>query len=306
MLPSGFSGKVTHLNCQGSKSKYPTDVYDWLAAALLTLYVLFVMFASFYERMVLRNSSLKKISTVGKILEDFSFYKNWKRLMSIPTSPDHIKLRPLQGMRFYTMFCIVMSHTLLGIFSGPISNTRYTEDMTKKFLNMMVANGWYIVQSFFVISGFLTAYNFFDMKLKKKTLSNSFFPWAIFLRYIRIVPAMFVVMALHSTWLVHTFNGPYWDEFVGQEYRNCRNNWWANILLVNNHVNLPEICMQHSWYLSADMQIFILAMVVLFIIHKYPEKVLHIFGVVLGIGLIVPGIVAYIRKYDILYRQYPE
>lgn len=46
-----------------------------------------------------------------------------------------------------------------------------------------------------------------------------------------------VVLAMHSTWLIHLSNGPYWNKIIGTEYTNCRRNWWANILYINNYID---------------------------------------------------------------------
>lgn len=45
------------------------------------------------------------------------------------------------------------------------------------------------------------------------------------------------MVGIHGTWLVHISKGPNWDMFVGEEYRNCRKNWWTNLLFINNYVD---------------------------------------------------------------------
>lgn len=55
-------------------------------------------------------------------------------------------------------------------------------------------------------------------------------------KFSRLVPVLAVVIGFESTWFVHVSKGPYWDFFVGEEYRNCRSNWWTNILFINNYV----------------------------------------------------------------------
>ncbi|XP_030766793.1 nose resistant to fluoxetine protein 6-like [Sitophilus oryzae] len=302
----GLTGNVSALDCQTNTSRYPVDIYDWAAGGVFVLYISFLIFASLYEKIVLRRSIQKSKTTGGRILEAFSIFKNWKRLTSISENSDHKKLRIIQGLRFYTMFCVIMSHTLMATFGGPIANTQYTENVTKKSLNMLVAQGYYIVQTFFIISAFLFSYQFFNVKSHHKEIKSSFFFYAAFLRYIRITPTLFVVWAIHSTWNVHFSTGPLWDAAVGKEYRNCRQNGWTNFLFINNYVNTKEMCLRQTWFLAADMQLFLAGLVVLFIINKYPKSIYYIFGVILTTGFVLPGIVAYVKDHDILYRQYPE
>jgi hypothetical protein len=45
------------------------------------------------------------------------------------------------------------------------------------------------------------------------------------------------MIGIHSTWLVRLSRGPFWDQIVGEEYRSCRENWWTNLLYINNYVN---------------------------------------------------------------------
>ncbi|XP_030766859.1 nose resistant to fluoxetine protein 6-like isoform X2 [Sitophilus oryzae] len=302
----GLAGNVTTLDCQGATSRYPVDLFDWVVAGVLGAYVLFVLFASLYEEKVIRKSIYISKSLAGRIIEAFSVPKNWNRLVAASPSSDHKKLRVIQGLRFFTMFGVILSHTLMGIFYGPVSNTQYTENMTKDILNMLVAQGFYVVQTFFMISGFLFSYQFFEKRSMDKKVDNSFFMWSLFFRYIRMTPTLLVVWAIHSTWLVHLYNGPYWDSIVGDEYRNCRKNGWSNFLYINNMLYPDKMCLQQTWYLAVDMQVFILGLIALFIINKYPKKMYHIFGIILTVSLIIPGIVAYVENHDILFRQYPE
>jgi hypothetical protein len=44
---------------------------------------------------------------------------------------------------------------------------------------------------------------------------------------------------------------------------NCKNNWWKNILLIQNFQPLNEICMSWTWFIAADFQLFILSIFLL-------------------------------------------
>lgn len=102
---------------------------------------------------------------------------------------------------------------------------------------MFVANGGYVVQTFYAISGWLVAYHFFEMSEGKKSVSFGYVVFGFINRYIRLVPALLTVYILSSTWMVHSGRGPYWDRLVGEEYRNCRENGWSNLLFINNYYN---------------------------------------------------------------------
>ncbi|KAF4525830.1 hypothetical protein B566_EDAN013932, partial [Ephemera danica] len=40
---------------------------------------------------------------------------------------------------------------------------------------------------------------------------------------------------------------------------NCLKFWWRNFVYVNNFYDKNEICLSWSWYLSVDMQLYVLA-----------------------------------------------
>ncbi|XP_050294047.1 nose resistant to fluoxetine protein 6-like isoform X2 [Anthonomus grandis grandis] len=306
----GLKGSISQLVCQSNKASFSIDLYDIIYGSIMFSYIIFVIAASVYERYYLYGQKLNMYdsgpSRVGLLISAFSVPKNWERLRSTDPSSDHRKLRSIQGIRFYNMICVIMSHTIMGILGGPVSNPLYTEQSTTKVLNMFIANGWYVVQTFFVISGWLLTYHFFVMTAEVKNLRISHVFWTIINRYIRLAPAVAVMVGFHSTWLVHLSRGPYWDMFVGEEYRNCRKNWWTNLLFVNNYVDNNNMCLHQTWYIAADMQLFVLSVILLYFLGKNPIKIKVIFGLLLTIGFLVPGIIAYVNKYDIVIRQYPE
>lgn len=106
---------------------------------------------------------------------------------------------------------------------------------------MFVANGGYAVQTFFLISGWLLTYHLYEAFDNKQSLTFSRLFLVFINRYLRLTPALIVVIAFHCTWLVHMGRGPFWDHMVGVEYRRCRQNWWTNLLYINNYVNKEEM-----------------------------------------------------------------
>ena len=52
--------------------------------------------------------------------------------------------------------------------------------------------------------------------------------------------------------------GPFWWVVEDME-QNCANNWWTNVLYVNNFVKTDEPCIGQTWYLAVDMQLFLVS-----------------------------------------------
>ncbi|CAH1365359.1 unnamed protein product, partial [Tenebrio molitor] len=248
------------------------------------------------------NTSFSNV-TVGKFLSSFSIPKNFYRLKKI----DHKNpLRCIQGIRFFNMICVIMAHTLMAHFALPVSNTMYTEKITTVFFNSLLTNGGYAVQTFFLISGWLLTYNIFATFERGKELKLQHLLAIFATRYLRLTPTMLIVLAFHSTWLVHLTRGPFWDQTVGEEYRRCRRNWWTNMLYVNNFINKEKMCLQQTWYLACDTQLFALFLLIIFFMKKYEKHSKLIIGTVLTTGILVPFIISYLNNYDILVRHFPE
>ena len=56
-------------------------------------------------------------------------------------------------------------------------------------------------------------------------------------------------------------SGPIWNETIIPEINNCVNNWWTNMLFIQNWITYDDICGVHTWYVGADMQLHWLSIV---------------------------------------------
>ncbi|XP_042904054.2 nose resistant to fluoxetine protein 6 [Parasteatoda tepidariorum] len=132
-----------------------------------------------------------------------------------------------------------------------------------------VLNGWYSVDSFFVLSGFLMSYLYFQDCEKRKGKT----PWLYFYvhRYLRLTPVYMIVLAFYATVLPVMGSGPFWrDTNVDQ---NCHKNWWWNLLYINSvqKINYKEHCFALTWYLANDMQFFALSPLFLITLWRWPK-----------------------------------
>lgn len=60
-----------------------------------------------------------------------------------------------------------------------------------------------------------------------------------FHRFLRLSPALAVVIMIQATILKHMGNGPVW--FMGKAFSQvCVDNWWSSLLYVQNYVNPNE------------------------------------------------------------------
>jgi hypothetical protein len=51
-----------------------------------------------------------------------------------------------------------------------------------------------------------------------------------------LTPTYAMIMLVLSTLLIHVGSGPFWFE-IERAANNCANNWWINLLYINNYIN---------------------------------------------------------------------
>uniref|UniRef100_A0A2A4JGE1 Uncharacterized protein n=1 Tax=Heliothis virescens TaxID=7102 RepID=A0A2A4JGE1_HELVI len=94
------------------------------------------------------------------------------------------------------------------------------------------------------------------------------------------------------------------NKMVGNEIADCRRNWWRHLLYINNYYYDSE-CMVHSWYLAADMQLYITALVV-FLACRTPRVRKVTLSVLFVVATVVPALHTYHQKLDGVLVVYPE
>lgn len=108
---------------------------------------------------------------------------------------------------------------------------------------LAIINGFFCVDTFFLMSGLLVAYNI--MKVLDKSKGKLNLPMFYLHRYLRLTPTYAVLVAMGATMLSLLGNGPYWGVMETQE-KYCRDNWWTNLLYINNVVKVDEMVCDHK------------------------------------------------------------
>ena len=139
----------------------------------------------------------------------------------------------------------------------------------------IVPGAFFAVDTFFWMTGLLTALALLKQMRKMRAGSLSWFRrYPVFLvgRWVRLTPLVLVAIL----WTIGVNDalgdGPFWA--LQGDSAACAKSWWADILYVENLVALaagPEnICLGHLWYLSCDMQFYLLAPLLVFpyVVHK--------------------------------------
>lgn len=147
----------------------------------------------------------------GKFLACFSIRAGLKELLV--SSPKR-SLRTLDGMRALSMFWIILGHT--ADFQTPpvlgLSNYSIPGALLKEFSFQFMPAANFAVDTFFFLSGLLTAYVLIKGVLKKK--KNFPFILAIVFRWLRIVPVLAFLVGAYATIFKYFASGPIWFRCV--------------------------------------------------------------------------------------------
>lgn len=109
-----------------------------------------------------------------------------------------------------------------------------------RVISMLLLNGTSIIQTYFVISGFMLTIQFMLYKENSKELKWSCVPEGVLYRFLRLTPVYFLMILLNATILIRLQNGPLWNRIGEIERTFCRNNWWTNLVYVNNYYKISE------------------------------------------------------------------
>ncbi|KAM8704392.1 hypothetical protein ACLKA7_008922 [Drosophila subpalustris] len=255
-------------------------------------------------------------SLATRVLLTWSIARNWYRLNQEPNGKIGRELRFLDCFKFFSMFLVIFAHTNWVIYEGAISNPQDPERLLHTPAGTLLISGSLITVTFFVISGLLLTINWLaviraimDQGQKKATLdvvqyAGLFVKFNVF-RYIRLtVPYAFVVL-LSGVYFGNAA-GPLWRHIYEREQLACRKNWWTNLLFINNFVRTDERCLLQGWYLAADTQSFVLSLLVLILGQRFGKWSKQLYGLVLGIFLVLPMVLTYIMDYYPILLPTPQ
>ncbi|XP_014477851.1 PREDICTED: nose resistant to fluoxetine protein 6-like isoform X2 [Dinoponera quadriceps] len=277
------------------------SVADFCYTSILVLFAFIIIASTGYDIAVER----RLVTNRKALFTAFSLYTNGKSLLQTDRRQNSIDC--LDGLRFLSICWIIYGHTYYIEVVGAKMDLTQVPRMHYNWSNMLILNANIVTDTFFLLSGILLAY----IELSRERDTNWRFN-AIGLyvhRYVRLTPAYAMMIGFYATLFDKLGTGLHWDNWVSVNKNSCQVNWWTNLLYINNYVNVDNICMAQSWYLSADMQLFWLSPLILYPMLKFRKLV---FLIILGFGLflsvLLPFAVTYIHNLTgtILYYKEQE
>ncbi|XP_013168704.1 PREDICTED: regulator of hypoxia-inducible factor 1-like [Papilio xuthus] len=288
-IHQGYGLQVDSLSvryCKTQADRLPIDFLDYFIGAILLILLCINLGCSAYHFFWPAEKGRG-----NRFMLAFCIQKNWKALKHGGSADGGI-FKCFQAMRFYTMVMILGLHSMIFIGYGYTANPEFIEHSYDDFFKSLLFNARVIVQIFFVMGGFLMAYKMF-LYAETHPFSFKTIPMAIVNRWFRLMPAVLVVMGLAMTWVPHMGSGPMWDAVVKRERDICRSNWWQLVILMPNLFPFEHLCMPQAWYLGTDTQLFLMTLVVLLVIWRWPRSGIPVLSGVMVVSLLIPFLQSY-------------
>ncbi|XP_023240696.1 nose resistant to fluoxetine protein 6-like [Centruroides sculpturatus] len=224
-----------------------------------------------------------EIGALRRFTEACSFYSNIKYILTTETSTN--SLRPLHGIRFISCTWIILGHTYYCKNYIEIAALSKVKELGYGIMFQVVLNAGFAADTFFFLSGLLVVYT----TLQKMQECNGRFNiiYFYFRRYWRLTPAFMLATGLIIMGPIYG-SGPIWQETLKPFVDGCEKNWWTNLLYISNIIKTSESCVPHGWYISCDMQFYLLSPLIFLTLYKKPSlgKLLIAGGIVLSMAIV--------------------
>ena len=203
--------------------------------------------------------------TIRDLMLTFSLYNTVPKLISTKQSTSSIK--GLSAIKVFFNFLIVLHHLhyyTIFMFSSSMTSQNssyYLDAAFSRFIFQPIMNITFSVDAFFLVSATLSAYlTFKDMEKHKHFRCKYFY----INRFLRLSPMYYLFTFIAYKLYVHLGKGPIW---FSHDYHACPKTWWYNILYLTNTLAYSDMCMPETWYISADVQLFVLSPVFIVLLY---------------------------------------
>jgi peptidoglycan/LPS O-acetylase OafA/YrhL len=212
-----------------------------------------------------KSPSKQKFTKLENVLNYFDLNKNCKKIFSV--NKTHEKMRIFDGIRLLSTCWVVFGHSFA--FPPTIGIQGDVIEFLKTFGVSVIISGFYSVDMFFFMSGFLLTYRIQKLD-KTKACKIKIFALAILDRFLRLLPLYLFTLFGITYLLPFIGDGPNYFK-LQLENNGCNKYFWHYLLYINNFFNYgpDEQCIGLVWYLANDMQFFTISLAIFIFFQNF-------------------------------------
>ncbi|XP_017023259.1 nose resistant to fluoxetine protein 6 [Drosophila kikkawai] len=254
---------VSESTCKTSE-KEAYDAVTIFTIVLLSVFGAVVGLATLYDYFLC--SDPKKLPPILKV---FSARANSRALFRVSTTSNPNVIECLHGIRCMSLIWVCYGHDYIIGITSPNINLYDVYTWAKTPFMDVIYEGVFAVDTFFFISGLLVA--MVPLRAMERAKGKLNIPLMYLHRYLRLTPIVAVSILIYLKVLPLVGDGPLYGNWNFDNYDNCNDNWYWTLIYIQNYAADKE-CLAHTWYLAIDMQLYIIAPILLIVVYKWGKK----------------------------------
>ncbi|XP_037723685.1 nose resistant to fluoxetine protein 6-like [Drosophila subpulchrella] len=285
---------ISDSSCQTSESE-PWDGLTIFMIVILSFMGSLVALFTLWDYCLVKNQD-----QLPAIVKVFSARANSRALFRIvqPNSNPNV-IDCLNGIRCLSLVWVVFCHQYVMTLLAANINLFHAYSWEESAYASFILHGFFSVDSFFVLGGLLVA--LITLRMMDRTKGKLNVPLMYLHRIIRIVPLLAMAIVVSLRLMPMITSGPLFSRGYTQKAM-CERSWYWTLLFVNNYTN--DRCLGHTWYLSVDMQMFLISPILLIAVYKWGKKAAA--GIFVLIVLLSGCLFAtmVVNDYSLLMKRY--
>ncbi|KAH8235404.1 hypothetical protein KR038_007025, partial [Drosophila bunnanda] len=255
---------IKELSCQTSESD-PLDGLTIFTIVFLSIFCAVVALCTLYDYFLCSDQG--KLPRLVKVFSARATSRDLFAIVDAKSTPNVIQC--LNGMRCMSLIWVILGHEYtINAMAAAINELDILRWMAKPFTSLILYAP-FSVDTFFFLSGFLLVVIGLRTLEKSKGRLNA--PLMYLHRYLRLTPIVALAILVYMKMLPLLAAGPMYDNAGFFDYSICKKTWYWTLLYVQNYAT-TDICLGHTWYLAVDMQLYLLAPILLIVLYKWGKK----------------------------------